>query len=113
MGEYQLQALWVSLGMSTNLGLPCIYDSIILARPECNFREGIKVKANTSNPNSRISNRKYLEELRNEESLVLGIMANLNLDYSTLTCSKQIKDEILSNSQGEAAIGLASTLILV
>merc|ERR1711972_1284352 len=106
---YQLQALWVSLGISLNMGLPCIYDSLILIRPECSFREGIMGK------NKLVSKRKYFKELNKEESLVLGILACSKLAYSKLkTCDlASITNEILANSQGAAALGLAATLILI
>merc|ERR1712203_148619 len=106
---YQLQSLWVSLGISKNLGLPCIYDSLLLIRPECSFREGIRIK------NRLTSKRRFYEELNKEESLVHGIMACKKLAYTKLKTSgrKGIKNEILANSQSETAIGLASALILV
>merc|ERR1712190_363131 len=110
MGDiYHLQALWVSLGISLNMGLPCIYDSLILIRPECSFREGIMGK------NRLASNSKYFKSLNKEESLVLGIMACSKLAYSKLKSGELacITDEILANSHGEAALGLASTLILI
>merc|ERR1712176_1224453 len=108
---YQLQSLWVSLGVTKNQGLPCIYDSLLLIRPECSFREGIMIQ------NKLTSKRKFFEELNKEESLVHGIMAQTKLEYSTLKESAvtltNIKDEILANSQGETAIGWAAPLILV
>merc|ERR1712176_1667048 len=106
---YQLQSLWVSLGISKNLGLPCIYDSLLLIRPECSFREGIRIQ------NKLTSKRRFYEELNKEESLVHGIMACNKLAYSKLKASERynIKNEILANSQAETAIGLASALILV
>merc|ERR1711972_804921 len=106
---YQLQALWVSLGISKNLGLPCIYDSLLLSRPECSFREGIRIQ------NRLTSKRRFYEEINKEESLVQGIMACNKLAYTKLKTSERqgIKNEILANSQGETAIGLASALILV
>merc|ERR1712176_343897 len=106
---YQLQSLWVSLGISKNLGLPCIYDSLLLIRPECSFREGIRIQ------NKLTSKRRFYEELNKEESLVHGIMACNKLAYSKLKISERqgIKNEIQANSQAETAIGLASALILV
>merc|ERR1712187_712967 len=106
---YQLQALWVSLGISRNLGLPCIYDSLLLIRPECSFREGIRMQ------NKLTFKRRFYEELNKEESLVQGIMACNKLAYTKLKTSERhgIKNEILANSQIGTAIGLASTLILV
>merc|ERR1711972_862017 len=106
---YQLQALWVSLGISKNLGLPCIYDSLLLIRPECSFREGIRIQ------NKLTSKRRFYEEINKEESLVQGIMACDKLMYTKLKTGERqgIKNEILANSQGETAIGLASALILV
>merc|ERR1711933_674303 len=108
-GIYQLQELWVSLGLSSNMGLPCIYDSIILIRPECSFREGIM------GTNKLIARRRFFDVLNKEESLVLGIMACSKLAYSKLKTSElsRIADEILANSYGGAALGLASTLILI
>merc|ERR1712066_173811 len=105
----QLQALWVSLGISKNLGLPCIYDSLLLIRPECSFREGIRIQ------NKLTSKRRFYEEINKEESLVQGIMACNKLAYTKLKTGERqgIKNEILANSQGETAIGLASALILV
>merc|ERR1711920_687624 len=82
---YQLQALWVSLGLSKHLGLPCIYDSLILIRPECSFREGIMIQ------NRLTSKRKYFEALNKEESLVHGIMAQTKLDYA------KVKANAISN----------------
>merc|ERR1711920_1130146 len=106
---YQLQSLWVSLGISKNLGLPCIYDSLLLIRPECSFREGIRIQ------NRLTSKRRFYEELNKEESLAHGIMACNKLAYTKLKTSERqgIKNEILANSQSETAIGLASALILV
>jgi len=106
---YQIQALWVSLGITTTLGIPCIYDSLLLIRPDCIFREGIMMQ------NRLTSKRRFFAELTKEESLVQGIMAYKNMTYSKLKTSERliIKNEILANSQGETAIGLASALILV
>merc|ERR1712060_921159 len=106
---YQLQSLWVSLGISRNLGLPCIYDSILMIRTECSFREGIMIK------NRLTAKRRFFEDLNKEEGLILGIMAVNNLTYSKLKTGEllKMKHEILANSQGEAAICLASALILV
>jgi hypothetical protein len=106
---YQLQSLWVSMGISKNLGLPCIYDSLILIRPECSFREGIMIQ------NRLASKRKFYEELNKEESLVHGIMAKTKLEFAKVKSSmiSNIKDEILANSQGETSIGWAAALILV
>merc|ERR1711972_821239 len=106
---YQLQALWVSLGISKNLGLPCIYDSLLLIRPECSFREGIRIQ------NKLTSKRRFYEEINKEESLVQGIMACDKLMYTKLKTGERqgIKNEILANSQGETALGLAPALILV
>merc|ERR1712084_132514 len=94
---YQLQSLWVSMGISKNLGLPCIYDSLILIRPECSFREGIMIQ------NKLVSKRKFYEELNKEESLLHGIMAGTNQKYAEFKESvlTNIKPEILSNSYGE------------
>jgi len=106
---YPIQSQWVSLGISHTYGLPCIYDSLLLIRPECIFREGIMMQ------NRLTSKRTFFEELHKEESLVSGIMSYANLQYSKLKQSNiaSLTDEILANSQGEAAIGLASALILV
>merc|ERR1712187_524633 len=106
---YKLQSLWVSLGLSNNLGLPCIYDSLLLIRPECIFREGIMMQ------NRLTSKRKFFEELHKEESLIQGIMAYSNLQYSKSKPSSitTMANEILVSSQKETAIGLASALILV
>merc|ERR1712113_1064342 len=106
---YQLQAQWVSLGLAKNLGLPCIYDSLILIRPECSFREGIMMENRLS------SKRKFFESLNKEESLLLGIMALTKLEYTKLHTLEVtgIKHEILENSKVGTAIGLAAALILV
>merc|ERR1711933_581396 len=115
---YQLQAQWVSLGITSTLGLPCIYDSLILIRPECSFREGIMM------PNQVTSKRAFFEELNKEGSLALSLMACCNIDYYKIEPmfswsnrenmhGYHIRDEILANSHGEAVIGLASVLILV
>merc|ERR1711897_37839 len=50
-----------------------------------------------------------------EESLVLGLIAQKKLAYSKLKAGEilKIKNEILEDSRAEAAIGLASALILV
>merc|ERR1711933_252064 len=65
--------------------------------------------------NRLTAKRKFFESLNKEESLVHGIMAQTKLDYIKLKESAiaNIKDEILTNSQGEALIGWAATLILV
>merc|ERR1712203_1190146 len=106
---YQLQSLWVSLGLSENLGLPCIYDALLLIRSECSFREGIMMR------NRLAAKRKFYEALGREESLVLGLMAQQKLSYSKLKTSEilKIKDEIRANSETETAGGLAAALILV
>merc|ERR1712203_1041974 len=106
---YQLQSLWVSLGLSENLGLPCIYDALLLIRPECSFREGIMMR------NRLAAKRKFYEALGREESLVLGLMAQQKLSYSKLKTSEilKIKDEIRANSETETAGGLATALTLV
>merc|ERR1712187_988587 len=107
---YQLQGIWVSIGISTNMGLPCIFDSLLLIRPDCIFREGIKIQ------NKAGKQRSYYEELNREESLVQSILSQNKIDYSGLSHGnkkRQSKHEILANNKGERAIGLASTLILV
>merc|ERR1712060_590515 len=104
---YQLQALWVSLGISKNLGLPCIYDALFLIRPNCSFREGIMMKNNLR------TKRKFFEEMNKEESPIMGIMAQNKGLYSELNSNQILKNEILSNSITETAIGMASALILV
>merc|ERR1712203_1338055 len=106
---YQLQSLWVSLGLSENLGLSCIYDALLLIRPECSFREGIMMR------NRLAAKRKFYEALGREESLVLGLMAQQKLSYSKLKTSEilKIKDEIRANLETETAGGLAAALILV
>merc|ERR1711933_695227 len=65
--------------------------------------------------NRLTAKRKFFESLNKEESLVHGIMAQTKLDYAKLKESAiaNIKDEILTNSQGETAIGWAAALILV
>merc|ERR1711933_467793 len=65
--------------------------------------------------NRLTAKRKFFESLNKEESLIHGIMAQTKLDYSKLKESAitNIKDEILTNSQGETAIGWAAALILV
>merc|ERR1712060_481478 len=106
---YQLQALWVSLGISNNLGLPCIYDSILMIRTECSFREGIMIK------NRLTAKRRFFKDLNKEEGLILGIMAVNNLTYSKLKTGElfKINHEILANSQGVATIGLTLTLTFI
>merc|ERR1712060_916084 len=104
---YQLQALWVSLGLTKNLGLPCIYDSLLLIRPNCSFREGIMMK------NKLGAKRKFFEEISKEESPIMGIMAQNKGLYSELNSNQILKNEILSNSLTGTALGLASALILV
>jgi hypothetical protein len=104
---YQLQELWGAIGLSKSSGLPCIYDAVLLIRPICSFREGIMSK------NKLATERKFFEELNKEESLVSGIMAQNKLEYERLSKKMLLKREILGNSQGETAIGLASILILV
>merc|ERR1712060_33501 len=104
---YQLQALWVSLGLTKNLGLPCIYDSLLLIRPNCSFREGIMMK------NKLGAKRKFFEEISKEESPIMGIMAQNKGLYSELNSNQILKNEILSNSITETIIGMASALILV
>merc|ERR1712060_880929 len=107
---YQLQSLWVSLGLSQSMGLPCIYDALVLIRPECSFREGIMMK------NKLASTRKFYADLGKEESLVLGLMSYNKLAYSKLKPGEilRLKDEILADSHViETATGMASALILV
>jgi len=106
---YHLQSLWVSLGISTILGLPCIYDALLLIRPDCSFRTGIMLQ------NKLSSKRKFYEALGREESLVLGLIAQKKLAYSKLKAGEilKIKNEILEDSQAEAAIGLAATLTFI
>merc|ERR1712060_627955 len=104
---YQLQALWVSLGLKKKMGLPCIYDSLLLIRPNCSFREGIMMK------NKLGAKRKFFEEISKEESPIMGIMAQNKGLYSELNSNQILKNEILSNSITETAIGMASALILV
>merc|ERR1711972_454594 len=106
---HQLQALWVSLGISKNLGLPCIYDSLLLIRPECSFREGMRIQ------NKLTAKRAFYEELNKEESLIHGIMACNKLEYSKLKAVERqnMTNEIQANSHVETAVGLASALILV
>merc|ERR1712032_633435 len=76
---------------------------------EYSFREGIMIK------NRLTAKRRFFEDLNKEEGLILGIMAVNNLTYSKLKTGEllKMKHEILANSQGEAAICLASALILV
>merc|ERR1712203_456966 len=83
--------------------------SIILIRPECSFREGIM------GANKLTTKRRFFDALNKEESLVLGIMACGKLAYSKLKTSERsrIADEILANSHGGAALGLASVLTLI
>merc|ERR1712060_315341 len=104
---YQLQALWVSLGISKNLGLPCIYDALFLIRPNCSFREGIMMKNNLR------TKRKFFEEMNKEESPIMGVMAQNKRLYSELNSNQILKNEILSNSLTGTALGMASALILV
>merc|ERR1712198_512032 len=77
----------------------------LLIRPECSFREGIRIQ------NKLTSKRRFYEELNKEESLVHGIMACNKLAYTKLKTSERmrISDEILANSQAETAIELAPT----
>merc|ERR1712203_525433 len=105
---YQLQSLWVSLGLSENLGLPCIYDALLLIRPECSFREGIMMRSRLA------AKRKFYEALGREESLVLGLMAQQKLSYSKLKTSEilKIKDEIRANSETETEVVKNSTITL-
>merc|ERR1712157_666726 len=65
--------------------------------------------------NKITSKRRFFAELTKEESLVQGIMSYKNMTYSKLKTSERliIKNEILANSHGETAIGMASALILV
>lgn len=104
---YQLQAQWVSLGLTQNLGLPCIYDALLLIRPICSFREGITMK------NKLASKRKFFEDINKEESSIMGIMAQNKMQYSELESYQILKNEILSGSQTETLIGMASALTLV
>merc|ERR1712203_630918 len=90
-----------SLESSLRIGVvdqPCVYDSILLLRPTCTFREGISLKNIES------------------ESLLLGL-SNLNsVDYSAkkavkLNIEKEVKQT--KHSVSRVNYGLAAALILV
>merc|ERR1712066_286546 len=109
-GKYKIQALCSQLGMGNNLGLPCIYDALLLIRPECIFREGLTIK------NVLKTKRKFFEEISREESIIIGIRTIANLTYQNklkTTVLKIAKNENIESSHTEVELGLASALILV
>merc|ERR1711972_379199 len=85
------------------------YDILLLIRLEYSFREGIRIE------NKSILKYTFYEELNKEESIIDGIMSCNNLEYSKLKTHEKwtLKNEILSRSETETALGLASALILV
>merc|ERR1712203_1345421 len=108
-GIYKIQALCGQLGMGRNLGLPCIYDALLLIRPECIFREGLTIK------NVLKTKRKFFEDISREDSIIIGIRTIANLRYQDMvngTVLKMIKNENLESSHTEVDLGLASALIL-
>merc|ERR1711972_1140038 len=85
------------------------YDILLLIRLEYSFREGIRIE------NKSILKYTFYEELNKEESIIDGIMSCNNLEYSKLKTNEKwiLKNEILSRSETETALGLASALIRV
>jgi len=102
---YKLQSIWVSLGLSQNRGLLCIYDYLLLTRSEYSFREGIRIQ------NRLTSKRRFYKKLNKEENFIHGIIIYNKLIYTKLKTSKQIKinNEILASLQIETATKLILT----
>merc|ERR1712207_64592 len=89
---------------------PCVYDSILLLRPTCTFREGISFK------NIESKRRTFYERIVESENLLLGL-SNLNsVDYSAKRTTKlniQKEVEQAKHSVSRVNYGLAAALILV
>merc|ERR1712187_475630 len=89
---------------------PCVYDSILLLRPACIFREGINLK------NIESKRRTFYERIGESESLILGL-SNLNsVDYSAKKTTKlNIRKEVKQAKYSVSRVnyGLAAALILV
>merc|ERR1712113_362173 len=83
---------------------PCIYDSLLLVRQTCNFREGLSLE------NSIKTKMGWYEALQREERLLLGFCSLIHIDYSQNSnyIKTNIKRENKSIKSKEVGTGLES-----
>jgi hypothetical protein len=62
----------------TLLFMPCVYDSLMVIRPSCNFRDGSVVK------NSMVNFGRYFAELPFNDSYLFGLTHLIPVDYKTV-----------------------------
>merc|ERR1739838_839206 len=96
-------ALSSSLAMDYS---PCVYDSILLIRPACSFREGLSLN------NIPSSNSSYYERL-GKTSLIFGLGQMVGIAYTKKKASlRQIRNEYEGELLSTASWFLAAALIL-
>jgi F-type H+-transporting ATPase subunit beta len=88
----------------TELFFPCIYDALVVVRPNINFRDGLVVS------NSMTKFSQFLSEIPYNESLCLGLAHVLPGSYHD--CYDHIRDEVLDLAVQSIVIGVSALFIL-